>query len=255
MLNEVRDLLNGFEPITLAEMDGVKLMDRTDQKFIFHISKLPDLLRAVQQNYRALEVSGTRMSRYETLYFDTPEYTLFTQHHNGKTNRYKIRMRRYVESDLQFFEVKHKNNKGRTLKNRVKTQAQPGDIDPKSGNLLNATAGMQPSDLEPKLWVNYTRVTLVNRFEEERLTIDLDMEVKDENGSKRFDTLVIVEAKQAKAMDTAFVKLLRNQRIRQGGMSKYCIAVAELNENVRKNNFKEGLLTLNKITSNDPNAA
>jgi hypothetical protein len=112
MLNEVRDLLNGFEPITLAEMDGVKLMDRTDQKFIFHISKLPDLLRAVQQNYRALEVSGTRMSRYETLYFDTPEYTLFTQHHNGKTNRYKIRMRRYVESDLQFFEVKHKNNKG-----------------------------------------------------------------------------------------------------------------------------------------------
>jgi hypothetical protein len=255
MLNEVRDLLNGFEPITLAEMDSVKLMDRTDQKFIFHISKLPDLLRAVQQNYRVLEVSGTRMSRYETLYFDTPEYTLFTQHHNGKTNRYKIRMRRYVESDLQFFEVKHKNNKGRTLKNRVKTQAQPGDIDPKSENLLNSTAGMQPGDLEPKLWVNYTRVTLVNRFEEERLTIDLDMEVKDENGSKRFDTLVIVEAKQAKAMDTAFVKLLREQRIREGGMSKYCIAVAELNDNVRKNNFKEGLITLNKITSNDPNAA
>jgi hypothetical protein len=164
-------------------------------------------------------------------------------------------MRRYVESDLQFFEVKHKNNKGRTLKNRVKTQAQPGDIDPKSENLLNSTAGMQPGDLEPKLWVNYTRVTLVNRFEEERLTIDLDMEVKDENGSKRFDTLVIVEAKQAKAMDTAFVKLLRDQRIREGGMSKYCIAVAELNENVRKNNFKEGLISLNKITSNDPNAA
>ncbi|MGL5889017.1 MAG: VTC domain-containing protein, partial [Bacteroidia bacterium] len=155
----------------------------------------------------------------------------------------------------QFFEVKHKNNKGRTLKNRVKTQALPGDIDPKSENLLNTTAGFQPGDLEPKLWVNYTRVTLVNRFEEERLTIDLDMEVKDENGSKRFDTLVIVEAKQAKAMDTAFVKLLREQRIRQGGMSKYCIAVAELNEHVRKNNFKEGLITLNKITSNDPNAA
>jgi hypothetical protein len=38
-------------------------------------------------------------------------------------------------------------------------------------------------------------------------------------------------------------------------MSKYCIAVAELNENVRKNNFKEGLISLNKITSNDPNAA
>ncbi|MCA6363178.1 MAG: polyphosphate polymerase domain-containing protein [Bacteroidetes bacterium] len=255
MLDKVRDLLNSFETITLAEMDSVKLMDRTDQKFIFHISRLPELLEKVKNDYRSLEVSGTRMSRYETLYFDTPEYKLFTQHHNGKTNRYKIRMRRYVESDLQFFEIKHKNNKGRTLKNRVKTAAEPGRIDPKASGLLHETAGMQPGELEPKLWVNYTRITLVNRFAEERLTIDLDMEVKDENGSRKFDTLVIVEAKQSKATDTAFVKLLKEQRIRQGGMSKYCIAVAELNENIRKNNFKEGLITLNKITTNDPNAA
>lgn len=255
MLDEVRNVLNGFDPITLAEMDGVKLMDRTDQKFIFHISKLPELLLAVREHYRSLEVAGTRMSRYETLYYDTPEYELFRQHHNGKTNRYKIRMRRYVESDLHFFEVKHKNNKGRTQKNRVKTSNSEGVIDSKSSALLESTAGLLPNELEPKLWVNYTRITLVNRHEEERLTIDLDLEVKDENGCQRFDSLVIVEAKQAKPMDTAFVKLLREQRIREGGMSKYCMAVAQLSATVKKNNFKEGLTTIHKICSNDTNAA
>jgi hypothetical protein len=243
----VKAVLDTFEPISLAEMDSVQLMDRTDLKFNFNISYLPEILKAAREHYRALEVAGTRMSRYETLYYDTPDYNLFTKHHNGQMNRYKIRLRRYVESDLNFFEVKFKNNKGRTVKQRIRTTNLDQKISESSGQLLSDTAGMVPSNVEPKLWVNYNRITLVNKTDEERITIDLDLEVKNENGNANFAGLVIVEAKQAKPHDTVFVKLLKELHIREGGTSKYCLAVSKLVPEIKKNNFKPDLITIQKI--------
>lgn len=246
-LADVQSALDRFDPITLSEMDGVKLMDRTDLKFNFSIHHLPELLDSIRGSYRSLEVSGTRMSRYETLYYDTPEFDLYRTHHQGKPTRFKIRARRYVESDLNFFEVKHKNNKGRTIKTRVKKKNETGGITGNAEALLEEKTGMQPGHLEPKLFVNYTRITLVNRFEEERLTIDLDLEVKNEDSSFAFDGLVIVEAKMSKMLNTPFVKLLKEKHIRQGGMSKYCMAVSKLVPGMKLNNFKEKLLTVDKI--------
>ena len=254
MKEAVKKVLDSFETITLEEMDRVKLMDRTDQKFNFNISQLPALLAEVRDVYRVLEVSGTKMSRYETLYYDTPEFDLFRNHHNGRTNRYKIRLRRYVESDLNFFEVKFKNNKGRTIKQRVHKPELNPVISGTSGELLTSTSGMEPGHIEPKLWVNYNRVTLVNKFEEERITIDLDLEVKNEDGVADFSGLVIVEAKQNKPTDTPFVKLLKKLHIREGGTSKYCLAVSKLIPDIKKNNFKPALINIQKII-NDPNAA
>lgn len=246
-LAEVKTALDRFDPITLDEMDGVKLMDRTDLKFNFSIHHLPDLLDSIRDSYRSLEVSGTRMSRYETLYYDTPEYDLYKTHHKGKPTRFKIRARKYVESDLNFFEVKHKNNKGRTVKTRVKKKNSGGEISENAEHLLEEKTGMQSEHLEPKLFVNYTRITLVNRFAEERLTIDLDLEVKNETSSFTFDGLVIVEAKMSKVQNTPFVRLLKEKHIRQGGMSKYCMAVSKLIPGIKMNNFKEKLLTVDKI--------
>ena len=36
--------LNKFETITLSEMDDVKLMSRTDTKFVFNFLRLPEFL-------------------------------------------------------------------------------------------------------------------------------------------------------------------------------------------------------------------
>lgn len=254
MKEAVKAVLDTFETITLEEMDQVKLMDRTDQKFNFNIAYLPGILNEVRDQYRVLEVSGTKMSRYETLYYDTPAFDLFRKHHNGRMNRYKIRLRRYVESDLNFFEVKFKNNKGRTIKKRVKKNDLEKEISGKAQDLLANTSGLEPHDIEPKLWVNYNRITLVNRFEEERITIDLDLEVKNGNDVADFSGLVIVEAKQAKAHDTAFVKRLKGMHIREGGTSKYCLAVSKLIPDIKKNNFKSALISIQKII-NDTNAA
>ena len=56
-------LLNSFEPITLKEMDGVKLMDRTDTKFTFHVSELPRILTSVNESYKVLEIENKRISK------------------------------------------------------------------------------------------------------------------------------------------------------------------------------------------------
>lgn len=245
--DDITQSLLAFDSISLAEMDSVKLMDRMDQKYVLPDSQLAGFLDAVRDQYRVLEVSGTRMSRYETLYYDTPGYDLYLEHHNGRTSRYKIRMRRYVESDLNFFEVKYKNNKGRTIKTRVRRDELNPVVDGNAEQLLTQHTTMTPSSLEPKLWVNYTRITLVNRFAEERLTIDLDLEIRNEESSRLFDGLVIIEAKQGKAVETPFIRLLKKNHVREGGMSKYCLAVGNLIHNIKKNNFKPDILSIEKI--------
>lgn len=41
-------------------MDSVKLMDRTDTKFTFHISQLIEILELVKNDYRVLEIEEKR---------------------------------------------------------------------------------------------------------------------------------------------------------------------------------------------------
>ena len=114
MAESITHICSLFLPISLEEMDRVKLMDRTDTKFVFHISELSELLQSISQDYFILDMKGLRAHAYETLYLDTVDFDLFRNHHNGKLNRYKIRYRNYKESALAFFEIKFKNNKGRT---------------------------------------------------------------------------------------------------------------------------------------------
>src|ERR1700749_1249511 len=109
-------------------MDRVKLMNRTDTKFTFTSAQLEMVLSEVLENYFILEVDGKRISRYRTLYYDTFNYNLYTKHHNGELNGYKIRHRTYVESEIGFLEIKFKNNKGRTIKDRIRQNDVPDSL-------------------------------------------------------------------------------------------------------------------------------
>lgn len=62
-----------FDPISLAEMDGVKLQDRVDTKYVFSEADLPSVLTSMLKDYRLLEVDGVRGTHYRSLYFDTPD--------------------------------------------------------------------------------------------------------------------------------------------------------------------------------------
>lgn len=228
-------------------MDGVKLMDRTDTKFTFHISELPAILQHARQFYRVLDVEGNRISRYKTLYFDTEDFELYNKHHSGKLNRYKIRHRTYVESNLGFLEVKFKNNKGRTLKTRIKENEVPSLNSGKAFAFLEKMLPFSPLDLLPKIWINYSRITLVNKTSAERLTLDLNLEFEKDGRKQVLDQLVIAEVKQDSKIASPFIAMMRARHIRQGSISKYCFGVACSFPEVKKNNFKQKLSTVNKI--------
>lgn len=229
-------------------MDSVKLMDRTDTKFVFNSAELLSILSELIIDYKVLEINNSRISKYESLYFDTPNFDLYHKHQTGKLNRYKIRFRRYVESNLNFFEVKFKNNKGRTIKNRVKQEEVFRTIRNQAKELLNDKTNLLSENLEPKIWVNYSRITLVNKNSPERVTIDLNLHfVKDEQ-IKYIQNLIIAEVKQDKTSSSPFMKLMKKHHIRQGSISKYCFGIITFFEKIKHNNFKPKLIPIKKIT-------
>jgi hypothetical protein len=246
-MEEISIILDKFEPITLKEMDSVKLMNRSDTKFIFRAEQLPIFLNQLTDDFYILDVNGVRKNKYETLYFDTVDFKFFNDHQRGKANRNKVRHRLYVESGLHFFEIKNKNNKGRTNKERIKLKQLEYKIEGISEEFLLKKTHIRGNDLEPKLWGNYTRITLVNKHLPERLTIDTNLIFKFGDKEEFLPEIVIAELKQDKSSKSFFAQLMNKHRIKQASISKYCFGVIFLYKNIKLNNFKPKLNILNKL--------
>lgn len=248
-MESIDSTLAAFEPITLGEMDSVALMNRTDTKFVFRSDQLPGFLMQVVNDYKILEINGVRASKYQTLYFDTQDFKMYMEHHRGKPTRYKVRHRIYVDSNLHYFEIKFKNNKGRTIKNRIKKKEVDYVIKDKAEQFLEEKTNFSAQSLFPKLWSNCSRITLVNKFTKERLTLDINLQFKNDTEEKNLANVVIAEVKQEKLSPSPFIRLMKNNRVRAGSISKYCFGVIFL-YNVKKNNFKPNLLFINKLNDN-----
>lgn len=249
---ELNNALNQLTPISLKEMDRVKLQNRTDTKFVFNADLLPIILTDIAEFYAILEIKGKRTNNYKTLYYDTKEFKSYIQHHNGKANRIKVRFRNYVESNLNYLEVKFKNNKNRTIKARTKTEAIETKLSAFSKEFIenNSYSFYEGNEVTPVLWNNFTRLTLVHKTKNERLTIDLNLGFESFlNGSKKdINHIIIAEVKQEKASSNSdFIQAIKKHHIRKSSMSKYCVGTALLNENLKQNNFKERILKINKL--------
>ncbi len=235
-----------FDPISLDDMDAVKLMDRTDTKFLVPLALLPDLLDRFSDHYRLLTVNDTRQCRYQTLYYDTADLRLYHRHQSGKLNRFKVRARTYVESGISFFEVKHKNNKGRTVKKRIPQAAVSPQLSDLTRGFLNRFPGCEALPLVGLFWIDYTRLTLAGKQTAERLTIDLNLTFRNEARQIAYPELVIVELKQNRAQESVCRQVMKQAGIRQGGLSKYCFGVMNLYPSVKQNNFKRHWQTIRK---------
>ncbi|MCC7301353.1 MAG: polyphosphate polymerase domain-containing protein [Bacteroidia bacterium] len=247
MRAELNNILSGFDAITLEQMDAVKLMDRMDTKFIFRNSMLPEYLDQLRKHYRVLEIGGLRGGRYETLYYDTEGFSLYHAHQAGKLNRYKVRSRKYLDSNLCFFEVKFKSNKGRTVKERIKCPTIEEVISGRSADFLAEASPLKAAALCPSAWIYYTRITMVNNNSPERLTLDVDLNVRFGGREKSFSDMVIAEVKQSRSTPSPFIRLMHDRRLREGSISKYCLGVIHTQSNVKINNFKPRLRRINKV--------
>jgi len=249
MFYNLESEIHQFESISLDEMNSVAFMKRTDTKFILNISCLSLILKELQKAYRVLDINDKRIMDYLSLYHDTPEFKFYHDHHNGRTNRTKIRQRKYVDSNLTFLEIKQKNGKGETKKTRIKINDFEPDLSTASKDFIFKTTH-QNFELKQSLWNRFNRITLVNLKHKERVTIDLKLTYSLDNAEKSYENLVVIEVKQNKFdRRSTIVKVLKKFNYIPYGISKYCIGVTHLYPNLKRNLFKKKLLKINKTTA------
>lgn len=246
--SQLTRLADEFEAIYLDEMQDVTLQDRVDTKYLLTSQQLLRSLKAVHQDYRILSVQGNRFNHYHTLYFDTPEFTLYHLHINNHADCYKVRSREYVDSQQSFLEVKHKNNKGRTCKERLETEQPLTWLTFEAENWLDCVFPLDGRLLEPKLWNYFTRLTLVNQERCERVTLDVDLVFSSTNKSIRFNNIAIAEVKQQETnQHSTFATHMKTLKVKPQGFSKYCMGVSLLFDNIKKNSLKPKLLKIEKM--------
>ncbi len=247
-LESIQQILQTYQSISLKEMDGVALMNRTDTKYIISKEELLDVLKEVSGHYRILDINGVRNNHYRSQYYDTPDFYFYKRHHSGKKNRLKIRKRLYVESNLTFLEVKFKSNKGRTEKDRMKLGELNADLTEDNLHYISETSHFEEL-IEPKLLNSFERITLVDQSLPERITIDLDLGFEMDGRVLNIPDLVIIEAKQERQnRHSVFLSALKKRLIRPESISKYCLGVA-LMTTEKSNMFKEKIRRINKITN------
>ncbi|MDG1734826.1 MAG: polyphosphate polymerase domain-containing protein [Crocinitomicaceae bacterium] len=249
MLQERLKLLTDpFDAVNLAEMDAVALMNRIDTKYAIHENVFTEMLPELTEHYRILEVSGLKYSKYESLYFDSPNFEFFSDHHKKKNDRLKIRIRKYVNNNLSFLEVKRKK-KGRTEKTRLKTEQWGTNFSQEELSFLeNAYEGAK--GLNSTISNSFSRITLVHKTKAERLTFDLNIEFQDAAETKSLTNLVICELKQGNIdRSSAFFMKMKKRMIRPLRVSKYCVGIMKFHpaSELKQNRFKKKNLSINKI--------
>lgn len=238
-------------PITLQEMSCIKLMNRTDTKFVATLDHLAAFLSAVNGEYFIQQVDGKRIASYHTTYFDTADYQMYSMHHAGRSIREKIRVRTYLDSHDTFLEVKNKNNHGRTKKKRI-TVGGVETLNAERENVvpfLGKHAWYAIEDVSPVIENWFNRITLVNYGKTERLTIDFNLRFHHLKSDKQecLKNVVIIELKRDGNVPSPALNILRRLRIKRSGFSKYCIGSALTHKGLKRNNFKQRLTRIAKL--------
>jgi len=254
--DQVRDRLADFAPVSLEGTGPQSSRDRCDTKFLLPQGHLPALLDALQQDYRVLEVGGERLHRYRTLYFDTARFDLYQRHQRCSRRALKIRSRQYVDSGRSFFELKRKIGPRRTVKERTETPDIVTELTATEGAFIAAHAHIDTGCLQPTIWNQFERITLVSKTSRERVTLDVGVHFNIQTGAIRIPGVAVGELKQERFDRTsAFFGHMRSLGSRPTGFSKYCVGAVLLYPQLKRSQVRPKLRMLAKLARGDRHAA
>lgn len=247
-MRDIYHILDSFQSVSLEEMEAANLMNRKDTKYFFESAKLPSILKQLQSGYKILTIDNFKIFHYRNIYFDTPDFFCYYQHHNQRINRYKIRIRQYVESNLNFLEVKFKTNTGRTIKTRLRISEFTEILSTEMKDFLRKKTPINPDTLIPALRNDFERFTLVSHSLHERATIDNGLVLMANSSKKVFEKLCIAELKhEAGSSGSAFKLAMRDNLCPEMRISKYSIGAAFMYDYLKQNNWKPKKLRINRI--------
>jgi hypothetical protein len=247
---EIKKLISDIKPISLYDLGNVEFDSRIDTKYIIHYNQLNQFLSKVKSELHILEIDENRIFTYENMYYDATDYIFYKKHHSGFLNRSKVRTRKYSDSGPYFFEIKSKNNKGKTVKDRVPLKDFNAYQNSETLKLLTNKLGYTFDELTKETYVGYQRITLTNSELTEKYTIDFGMETSNSTTSFLFNNLIVVEVKQIKYSGRSpFIRAMKEMKIGPTKFSKYCTSVVLLDQSVKHNRFKPILKNIDKIIS------
>lgn len=259
MKGKLTGILHSFHGVSLDELSRAPLMNRVDEKFAFPFSRLEHYLEVLKNDYDVLNIDGKVIFNYSSLYFDNTDFQFFKDHHQAIPNRFKVRIRTYLDSNVSFLEVKEKV-KGRTNKNRINIDGFTNDLSENHQSFLKNQL-RKNIHLKPVLINNYCRITLVNKHKEERLTIDFDINNRNidaSNSKQTLSNIVIAELKQPKLdRNSPFYQLMKRELIRPFRISKFCFGMIDLYESplLKSNRFKEKRILIQKLLKTNLHAS
>ena len=79
----------------------------------------------------------------------------------------------------------------------------------------------------------------------------MNLEFKKGDNEQKLHQLIIAEVKQEKAKGSPFINIMKQLHIREGSISKYCMAMAYTEPSIKTNRFKAKLLSIKKILDYD----
>jgi hypothetical protein len=255
--DRVGGAVGSLPAIDLRTLDaGAALLTRVDRKYVVPVASFERLVQALDDSWTALEIDGRRQFGYSSVYFDTPDFATYRAHLQGRRRRYKVRVRRYVDSDDCMLEVKRKGARGLTIKERrdhsINDQTELGDdgrafVD---GCLRGHVAQGPIGSLAPVVVTGNRRTTLASLSGHSRLTVDSDLACGwgIRHASLR-PGLVVLESKvdgHASQVD----RLLRSFGIRPVPISKYCVGVASLGLELPSNPWRRTMRSCFDIPDN-----
>lgn len=238
MFSSIEYQENFLSTFNVANSDkiGLKsLQRRTDSKFITDNNLLSNILPLLKDHYSVLKAGNRYCATYKTQYFDTEKLSLFNDHKNGRRLRYKIRIREYFDRDLSFLEIKKRRSDIEQRKIRKPHNLNEFNLNDEDRFFIELNTNCYHK-LIPTVLINCKRVNLINNSINERVTIDTAIEMASIDKKIYFNKLAIIEVKQwPYKRHSAIMEVLKNLNIPQKKVSKYCVAIALTNSNIRYN--------------------
>jgi hypothetical protein len=226
-----------FAPATRELIDSRELLHRIDTKFITTASVVAGVIPQLAGAYASMRVPTGSVARYRSLYFETPDLRCFHDHRRGRRIRHKVRVRHYPDRQLSYLEVKTKKNELVTIKQRSKLAFGVEDLGDGERAFLRDRVGDLAGELAPLVRVDFSRISLIGLDTEERVTIDLGIEISGLGGQRfRLGDVAIVEVKQSPfCVRTPVMRALHAASLRPRSLSKYIAAVAAIAPDERRN--------------------
>lgn len=235
-----------FQTISLEDLnDRAAMLTRLDNKYVVTHDILWSILSQLSDSFDVLEIQGERRFLYRTTYFDDDQKNAFLQHHNGRRQRIKVRLRQYVSANFCYLEAKIKDIRGATVKRRQKIEVDDPLSVRRAAQIFESNMHSEFYDknvyneLNEALSMEYFRTTLVAKQGGERFTIDQNIQFISSTGIYRVsDDVFIVETKSRNGNGLVDSVLRRFHQHSLNKCSKYCLGLCLTGSAPKINNFK-----------------